>query len=33
LHPHHPMRRIIGSSEINQWIEGKEGNDPAQQNA
>jgi hypothetical protein len=33
LHPHQPMRRIIGSSEINQWIEGKEGNDPAQQNA
>jgi hypothetical protein len=23
LHPHQPMRRIIGSSEINQWIEGK----------
>jgi hypothetical protein len=24
LHPHQPVRRIIGSSEINQWIEGKE---------
>jgi len=30
LHPHQPIRRIIGSSEINQWIEGKESTDPAQ---
>jgi hypothetical protein len=29
LHPHQPVRRIIGSSDINQWIEGKESNDPA----
>jgi hypothetical protein len=30
LHPHQPMRRIIGSSsEINQWIEENESNDPA----
>jgi hypothetical protein len=24
LHPHQPTRRIIGSSEINQWIEEEE---------
>jgi hypothetical protein len=29
LHPHQPIRRIIGSSEINQWIEGKESSDRA----
>jgi hypothetical protein len=29
LHPHQPIRRIIGFSEINQWIEGEE-DDPAQ---
>jgi hypothetical protein len=31
LQPHQPVRRIIGSSEINQWIEEKEsdGSDPA----
>jgi hypothetical protein len=29
LHPHQPMRRIIGSYEINRWIEEQESNDPA----
>ncbi|HSY28759.1 MAG TPA: hypothetical protein VK832_14720 [Burkholderiaceae bacterium] len=29
LQPHQPMRRIIGSSEINQWIEEEESDDPA----
>jgi hypothetical protein len=33
LHPHQPMRRIVGSSETNQWIERDESNDPARQNA
>jgi hypothetical protein len=27
LHPHQPMRRVIGASEINQWIEEKESNE------
>jgi hypothetical protein len=27
LQPHQPMRRIIGSSEINQWIEEEESDD------